>query len=165
MATIHIVFGKQGAGKTTYARDLATSENATRFSIDDWMGELYGADLPKPMNFAWVMERVRRCEQRIWLTAADVTRNGGNVVLDLGFMKRADRARFVTLAEGEGLSVQKHFVTAPHDVRRKRVLSRNETKGETFSFEVTPGMFDFMEKQFEPPTEDELTESVMYSSQ
>ena len=164
MATIHIVFGGQGAGKTTYSRKLAEDEKATRFSIDDWMGELYGADLPKPLDFSWVMERVQRCEHRIWLTAADVAQNGGNVILDLGFMKRKDRARFVTLAEDKDLLVQTHFVTALRDVRRKRVLSRNETKGETFSFEVTPEMFDFMEKQFEPPTDDELSKATVFSS-
>ena len=164
MATIHIVFGGQGAGKTTYSCELAEDERATRFSIDNWMEALYGADLPKPLNFSWVMERVQRCEHRIWLTAADIAHNGGNVVLDLGFMKRKDRARFITLAESEGLSVQTHFVTAPHEVRRERVLSRNETKGATFSFEVTPEMFDFMEKQFEPPTDDELSKSTVFSS-
>lgn len=35
-------------------------------------------------------------------------------------------------------------------------MSRNQEKGETFSFEVTPMMFDFMEKVFLRPTEDEL---------
>ena len=164
MATIHIVFGGQGAGKTTYSRELAENEKATCFSVDDWMEALYGADLQKPLNFSWIMERVRRCEHRIWLTAADIAQNGGNVVLDLGFMKRKDRARFVALAENEDLSVQTHSVTASHKIRRERVLLRNETKSETFSFEVTPEMFDFMEKQFEPPTDEELSKSTVFSS-
>jgi hypothetical protein len=36
------------------------------------------------------------------------------------------------------------------------VLERNIHKGDTFSFEVSPAMFDFMEKQFESPTDLEL---------
>jgi shikimate kinase len=56
MATVHIVFGQQGAGKTTYSRKLAEREQCTRFSIDEWMGELYGPDLPKPMSFPWIMD-------------------------------------------------------------------------------------------------------------
>ncbi len=65
MGTIHLVFGPQGAGKSSYARQLATHIEGVRLSIDDWMIQLYGPDLPKPTNFAWVIERVRRCEQRI----------------------------------------------------------------------------------------------------
>ena len=58
IATVHIVFGSQGAGKTTYARQLASETKGTRFSIDEWMGELFGPDLPKPMSLPWIMERV-----------------------------------------------------------------------------------------------------------
>ena len=129
------------------------------------MGELYGPDLPKPLNFPWIMERVQRCESRIWSTAAEIVQRGGNVILDLGFMKVKDRSRFVALAEAKALPLQMHFVTAPHELRRNRVLSRNATKGETFSFEVTPGMFDFMETQFERPTDAELSMSITFSSE
>jgi predicted kinase len=156
MATIHMVFGPQGAGKSTYARQLAERVAGVRFSIDDWMGHLYGPDLPKPMDIAWIMQRVHRCEQRIWATAADVAARGSDVVLDLGFMKEANRTEFLSLAASNGLPTQLHLVDAPCDIRRRRVLARNQHKGETFSFEVTPAMFDFMEQQFEPATAVEL---------
>lgn len=165
MATVHIVFGQQGAGKTTYSRQLADKEQGTRFSIDNWVGELYGPDLPKPMSFPWIMERVQRCERRIWAVASDVAQRGGNVILDLGFMKVDDRSRFVALAQAKSLPVRTHFVTAPLEVRRDRVLSRNLNKGDTFSFEVTPGMFDFMETQFEAPTESESSTCLVFNSQ
>ena len=161
VAVVHIVYGPQGAGKSTYARQLATRVAGIHLSIDVWMAELFGPDLPKPINLAWVMERVSRCERRIWATAAQVARRGGTVVLDLGFMKAKNRAQFVALAASEQLSAQLHFVSAPHDVRRKRVLARNVDRGESFSFEVTPTMFDFMEHHFEAPTQIELAESLI----
>lgn len=164
MGTVHLVFGPQGAGKTTYARRLADEIQAVRFSIDDWMHQLYGADLPKPLNFAWIMERVRRCELRIWVTASEIAGTGGNVVLDLGFMKVANRAEFVDLAQASKLPVQLHFIDAPHEIRRGRVLARNSDKGETFSFEVTPAMFDFMEQQFQRPTTAELSTATVVNS-
>ncbi|WP_168225008.1 ATP-binding protein [Azoarcus sp. DD4] len=163
--TIHIVFGTQGAGKTTYSRKLASEVGATRFSIDDWMGELFGPDVPKPMSLPWIMERVQRCEHRIWSIASEIVECGGSAVLDLGFMKVSDRARFISLAETKALPVQMHYVDAPHSLRRARVLSRNSEKGGTFSFEVTPSMFDFMETQFESPTEAELSKSVAIDTQ
>lgn len=164
MKRIHLVFGTQGAGKTTYARQLAAELEGVRLSIDDWMGELYGPDMPQPLNLSWIMTRVQRCERRIWSTAVEIVRHGGCVILDLGFMKIADRARFLALAAAEDWPVQLHLVTAPHAQRRQRVLARNTQKGDTFAFEVTPGMFDFMEKQFEPPTEAELASSLVCNS-
>ena len=164
MGTIHLVYGPQGAGKSTYSHNLASSIEGVRLSIDDWMGQLYGPDLPKPISFPWVMERVQRCEQRIWATATEIVRTGGTVVLDLGFMKVKSRSAFLSQAAANRHPAQLHFVNAPHDVRRKRVLARNVVKGETFSFEVTAPMFDFMEREFEPPTDQELLSSVVFNS-
>lgn len=155
-ATIHLIFDPQGAGKTTYSRQLADQHACTRFSIDDWMGELFAPDMAQPLSVPWVMERVARCEKRIWAVACDVALRGGNVALDLGFMKTASRVKFVALAQAQRLPTQLHFVTAPLLKRKSRVMARNANRGETFSFEVTPGMFDFMEMQFEAPAGDEL---------
>ena len=164
VATSHIVFGPQGAGKTTYSRKLADSRNAVRFSIDEWMIELFGPDLPKSMSLSWVMPRVQRCETRIWSVASQIGRVGGSVVLDLGFMRIDDRQRFAALAKESGMTSQLHFVDAPHPTRRTRVMARNQDRGETFAFEVTPGMFDFMETKFESPTEAELAIAVQSKS-
>lgn len=153
---IHLLFGPQGAGKSTLARQLADQVQGLRFSIDDWMGELFAPDMPQPPGLPWIMARVQRCERRIWAVAADTVQRGGHAILDLGCMKAADRARFAALAQAQGLALRAHYVTAPLAVRRQRVLQRNQTRGETFAFEVTPGMFDFMEAQFEPPDAQEL---------
>lgn len=165
MPTIHIVYGQQGAGKTSYAQQLADLEQGIRFSIDEWMAELFGPDLPQPLDFAWIMERVTRCEARIWQTAVTAAAKGNNIILDLGFMKTHDRAKYVALAHDQKLTVQRHFITAPQELRRQRVQSRNTSKNETFSFEVSPQMFDFMEAQFEAPNSDELRQSILHNSQ
>jgi len=153
---IHLLFGPLGAGKSTLARQLADQHRGVRFSIDDWMLELYGPDRPQPMDLPWVLARVQRCERRIWAVATDVVQRGGTAILDLGCMQAADRARFVGQAGSQGLPLQAHFVTAPLALRRQRVMQRNQQRGETFSFEVPPGIFDFMETRFEPPGADEL---------
>jgi predicted kinase len=160
MTHIHFVCGPQGAGKTTYAKMLAQNEQATLFSIDQWMIQLFGPDLPKPMNLSWIMERVKRCERQIWTTAKQIGGRGGKVVLDLGFMKAASRAEFLALAHQSGLTPKLHYLTAPRAIRRERVLARNLKKGDTFSFEgVTPVIFDFMEREFEIPSEIELMDA------
>jgi predicted kinase len=126
------------------------------------MAQLYGADLPDPINRSWIMERVQRCERQIWRTAEQIAKNGGSVVLDLGFMKES--STFAEQARDAGLSSKLHYVTAPHDIRRTRVMTRNAEKGETFSFEVSPAMFDFMEAEFEAPTKLELASATVFDS-
>ena len=151
LPNVHLVFGPVGAGKSTYSRALAARERGVRFAIDDWMHELFAPDPAPPMDFAWIMARVRRCEARIRATAADVLATGTPVVLDLGFMKAADRATFATWARALGHAAHAHYVHAPPPVRACRVRARNAARSDTFSFEVTPQMFEFMEHWFEPP--------------
>lgn len=164
MSTVHLVFGPQGAGKSTHARAIAERVGGVRFSIDEWMVQLYGPDAPSPMRLDWVMTRVGRCEEQIWSVAREIAQTGGAVILDLGFMKRSRRAEFVGLCETAGLNHEVHYVDAPRDVRRRRVLARNADQGETFSLEVTPEMFDFMETQFEAPRSAELSEATVVNT-
>jgi len=130
-------------------------------SIDDWMWRLYGDDLPKTMNLKWIMERVERCEEQIWIISKNILDRNCAVVLDLGFTTSAKRKLFNKLARDENIEAQLHYINASHALRRKRVLERNLEKGETFSFEVTPGMFDYMETQYEQPSPKELEGAII----
>jgi predicted kinase len=163
-AILHIVFGPSGAGKSTYAQALARREPAVHFAIDDWMARLFAPDMPEPLEFDWMMERVERCEAQIWSTAAGVIAAGTSVVLDLGLMRRSDRARVAEIAQAVDLPLQFHFVTAPQEVRRARVLERNEVRGETFAIGVTPEMFDFIEGVYEAPDAQELVGAIVSES-
>jgi predicted kinase len=155
-ATLNLVFGPVGAGKTTYAHALARREGAVAFVLDEWGVRLFGPDVHGPLDFGWMLERLRRCDALIWSTATAVLAAGTSVVLDLGLMRRENRERIRKLAQEAGLSVQWHFVDAPQAVRRARVAGRNETKGETLAREVPPEMFDMIEAMYEAPTPAEL---------
>ena len=163
-ATLHVIFGPSGAGKSTYARELARSEPAVHFAIDDWMARLFAADMPEPLEFEWMMARVERCEAQIWSVAAATMAAGTSVVLDLGLMRKSDRARVAEIAEAVELPLQFHFVTASAEMRRARVLERNEVRGETFALAVTPDMFDFIEGVYEAPDDQELRGAIISES-
>src|SRR5215471_5543789 len=92
-STLHVIFGPCAAGKTTYAHALARRENAVPFVLDEWGARLFGPDLEGPLDFMWMVERLRRCDPLIWSTATAVLAAGASVVLDLGAMRREDRAR------------------------------------------------------------------------
>jgi predicted kinase len=163
-ATLNVIFGPCAAGKTTYAHALARRENAVPFVLDEWGARLFGPDLQGPIEFAWMLERLARCNGLIWSTAEAVLAAGTSVVLDTGGMRRADRDRIRQMAEAKNLSVQWHFVDAPQAVRRARVADRNAAKGETFVMEVTPEMFEMLEAVYEPPAPAEFEGAVLSAS-
>ena len=160
-ATLHVIFGPCGAGKTTCAHALARREGAVAFVLDEWGARLFGPDVQGPIDFGWMLERLGRCEALIWSTATAVLGAGTSVVLDIGAMRRADREQIRQIAQEKGLSLQWHFVDAPQAVRRARVAGRNTTKGETFVREVPPEMFDLIEGLYEAPESAELAGVVM----
>ena len=164
IATLNVIFGPCGAGKTTYAQTFARREKAVAFILDEWMARMFGPDMPEPIAYDWMVERVARCEAQIWSVAAGVLATGTSVILDIGLMRKADRARVREIAEATGLPLQFHFVDAPQETRRARVAGRNVVRGENFAIEVSPDMFDFIEGVYEPPEPDELAGAVIGAS-
>ena len=164
-ATLHVIFGPSGAGKTTYAHTFARREQAVAFILDDWMARLYGPDIPAPLEYDWVIDRVQRVEAQIWSCAAGVMAAGTSVILDIGLMRRADRARVREIAAAVDLPLQFHFVDAPVEVRRARLAGRTMIEGQAFSLEVSPGQFDFSEGVYEPPEPSELEGAMIRRSE
>ena len=152
----HLICGSTGAGKTTCARALADRLGGVHFSIDEWMVALFWADSPQPIEFAWTLARVHRCEAQIMAMAIQCARRGLPVVLDLGFTKADSRAKIAGLAADAGFSSQLHYVDTTVAERWRRVQERNRTRGDTFTLEVTRPMFDFIETLWEPPSETEM---------
>lgn len=163
-ATLNVIFGPCGAGKTTYAHTFAKHERAVAFILDDWMAAMYGPDMPEPIQYEWMIARVGRCEAQIWSVAAGVIATGTSVILDIGLMRQTDRARVRGIAEATGLPLQFHFVDAPTEVRRARVQERNVIRGKSFAIDVPPDMFDFIEGVYEAPDAAELAGALISQS-
>ena len=163
-AVVNVIFGPCGAGKTTYAHAFARREKAVAFILDDWMARMFGPDMPEPLEFDWMLERVGRCEAQIWSTVAAVMASGTSVILDLGLMRKADRDRIREIAEAVELPLQWHYVTAPQEARRARVAERTQVHGKSFALQVTPDMFEFVEGVFEAPSSEELAGAIVSGS-
>lgn len=155
-ATVHLVAGSTGAGKTTYALELATRESALRLSIDEWMTTLFGPDQPNPLQFEWMMERVNRCEAQMWAVALQAIARDTPIVVDCGLTREAHRSKWAKLAADAGLPVRLHHLDVDAEERWRRVQARNVERGPTFRLEVTREMFDFVETLWERPSDDEL---------
>ena len=156
---IHPVCGSTGAGKTTYALELAARVEGVRFSIDEWMATLFWMDSPQPIEPSWSLQRVDRCYRQIWSTAVQVAGCGTPCVLDLGFSQAASRIQFYDRARAAELSVQLHFLDVPKEERWRRVLERNSGKAgaQQLTFGIDRAMFDFVESMWEAPGAEEMS--------
>jgi predicted kinase len=165
MATVHLICGSTGAGKTTYAIALADRVKGVRFSLDEWMANLFLADRPEQLSLAWAVERTARCEMQIWAVADQLLARGIDVVLDVGLSKREHRDHFRTRAAQVGAQSKLHFLDVDPQTRRDRLRLRNEKPqiGHP-SLQVTDAMFDWMERWFEAPDDDELFGAMIVCS-
>ena len=154
MAEAHLICGGVGAGKTTYARALAMRLQAPRFSIDEWMRDLYLADAPSPFSYEWALERTLRCERQILSVCAQ--RPDLAAVLDFGFLEASHRERIRAACREIGLTPRLHYLDVDAETRWSRVGQRNAQRHETFVIQVTRQMFDFCETLFEAPGPEEL---------
>lgn len=165
---ITLIVGSTGAGKTTYARKVAKEMSAVVYSIDNWMQELYGLDMPHDPapqwfydNQKWYTERIALCENLIKKISLNRAKLSQKSLLDLGFTTKTHRLNFIQYFQSQNIEVQIHFIVAPSETRKKRVESRNQLKGETFVMTVDDTLFEFMENIFEPPTLAEGAELIV----
>jgi predicted kinase len=160
---IHLICGPIGAGKTTYAREIAAKNNAVRFSEDEWLSKLFVPDAPEgllsePMQVvgAWASERYQRCREKIWLICQQLLSQNISIVLDGAAANKEQRDLIRKKARDHNVNFQLHYVTSDTSIRKDRVFKRNKEQGSTYSLDVTPDMFVHTENFFEPPVGEEL---------
>jgi predicted kinase len=164
MPTVHLICGSTGAGKTTYASALGDRVGGVRFSTDEWMTNLFLADRPEPLTFAWAIERTVRCESQMWAVASQLLARRIDVIFDVGLSKREHRERFRTRAAQAGAACKLHYLDVDAETRRERVRRRNDQVSRVAPFVVTDEMFDWMERWFEAPDDDELYGAMIVCS-
>lgn len=153
---IHLITGPTGAGKSTFSERLAKDVQGVRFSIDEWMQALHNQDQPAEMSFDWFYERVQRNCSQMRRMADQLIRIGTPAIFDCGLTTAKERAIFADWADAKGYSLRLHFIDVPQEERWRRTQRRNEEQAETFQFQVTRFMFDFIESIWEEPSAEEM---------
>ena len=151
MATLHLMCGLPGSGKTTLAERIERESNALRLSPDEWIVRLYGSQLTPP-TLDWCRDPVETLQ---WSVAERVLMLGTNVVLDFGFWSRAEREDFRARAAALGARTELHFLDVPRRTLSERLAARN-AQLPPYAFPVTEAQLDFWWSVFEPPAPDEL---------
>ncbi|WP_266157491.1 AAA family ATPase [Dyella silvatica] len=150
-ARVHLIVGPVGAGKSTYALQLAQQHNAVRLNLDDWIAELFSQDRPHEDTMAWYIERTRRCLRQIWKISQSLIGVGTDVVLEIGLIQRHEREAFCAQIDEQAIDLTLYVLDAPRDIRRQRVQQRNAEKGATFSMVVPAEIFELASDLWQPP--------------
>ena len=151
MATLLLMCGLPGSGKTTLAKRLERERDALRLTPDEWIARLFGQSLTPPA-LDWCRDPVESIQ---WEVAERALRLGINVILDFGFWSRAEREEFRARAAALGAGSEVHFLDVPRAELSTRVAARND-EPPPGTFRVTEAQLDAWWKVFEPPGEDEL---------
>ena len=153
---VYIVGGLPGAGKTTYSKKLGKEKNAIVFSTDVWMSDLFWMDQAPGEDAQWALERTARCEKRMVQTCIELAEIGVSSILDIGFVNLKWRQKTYAVLDSANVPFEIHFLDVDRPTRWERVQRRNKEKGESYSFEVTEEMLDFMDKVYDPIETDEM---------
>jgi len=164
MAKTFLLVGNTGAGKSTFATELATLENAHVFAGDEWMNTLYMMERPEPMTYQWALERTQRIEAQILTETKKLLGLGISVVLDLGFFARSQRQRVQQELAKSSDAIVIHYFNVDKATRWKRVEERNARKTDTFQFQVTKQMFEYCETLFEPLDKNEQANAIIHNA-
>lgn len=155
MATIHLVIGPVGAGKSTFVQRLCREHGAQPLLLDEWMAVLFRPDRPATGLMPWYAERVQRCLDLIWTLTERMLDAGTDVVLEIGLIQRAEREHFYSRVDGAERALRVYLLDAPREVRRERVERRNRERGATFAMVVPPEIFELASDLWQPPDDAE----------
>ena len=159
MATLHLMVGLPGSGKTTLARTLEHQYSALRLTVDEWHVRLFGNDVHDDSDdegFSRHNERHAAIEALLWETAARSVVLGVDVILDFGFWTKRERDELRAKARDLGADFRIHFAAISQALLFERSRARNA--------QLPPGTFHIPEARlkewvllFEPPSPDELS--------
>lgn len=149
-ATLHLLCGKIGAGKSTLAKRLAAAPATVLVSEDAWLAALYPNEIQALADYV-------RCSGRLrTVMAAHVQallRAGVSVVLDFPSNTVQTRLWARGVFEGAAAAHRLHLLDVPDAVCKARLHARNASG--THPFETSDAQFDQISSHFVAPTEDE----------
>lgn len=158
MPSIHLIEGPVGAGKSTFATELARKVSGVHVPMDEWFARLFSPDRPSTDFVSWYVEHKRRLLTLIWDHAVALIRSGTPAILELGLIRRDDRSQFYGRVDKLGIDLLVYVLDLPRELRRERVRRRNVERGPTFSMVVPEHIFDIASDMWEGPDETETAD-------
>lgn len=156
-ARLHLLCGKIGAGKSTFAAELARQPATVLISEDFWLSRLYPGEI-------LTLEDQARCSARLCEAMgphiAGLLRAGLSVVLDFHANTVKRRAWMRTIVEASGAAHTLHHLDVP-DAECLARLHRRNAAG-THEYRVTDAEFELFTRYFVPPSAEEGFDVVVH---
>lgn len=158
IATLHLVCGKIGSGKSTLTQRLASAPHTVRISEDDWLSRLYPNEIHTLADYVRCAGRLRDAMSG---HIEALLRIGVSVVLDFPANTVATRAWMRGVYERAGAAHALHLLDVPDEVCKARLRARNAAGDHPF--ETSDAEFDQISRHFAPPTADEGFNVIRHS--
>ena len=144
---LFLTVGLPGVGKTTRAKELASTHGVLRLTPDEWMAPLFGqSDAGGRRDIL---------EGRMIWVAHEVLASGSSVVLDFGCWSADERYAIRVIAETAGADFTLEYVHTSEEERRRRAATRWLEAPNT-TFEMTGADHDRFLASIELPSREEL---------
>jgi predicted kinase len=149
-ATVYILCGFIGAGKTTFAKQLEARTGAVRITKDEWLIQMVGND-PTIDGYADFDSRMCGLSRDV---AFRLAAKGIDVIIDEGVWEKEQRDILRRRAEDVGAHAVLVFLDTSMETIRERVARRNLHVAPD-SFTISEDLLDFYLQYWEPPGDDE----------
>ena len=144
MATIHLMVGFMGFGKTTLAKQLAKIIPAVRLTHDDLMVKLYGRNMP----YAEFHPNYDKIDTVLWDLAEKIIKTGTDVIMDYGFWSHKDRENAWQRAKKITNNIVFHYIDCDLKIAKERIIKRSKDNSDELY--IREDEFDTLAKKFEP---------------
>ncbi|MES1171188.1 MAG: ATP-binding protein [Actinomycetota bacterium] len=141
--TLYVLTGLPGAGKSTHAAALAASTGARHVAMDDAVVAAGLSLVDYDARFA--------LQPRVEASIPGLLAAGESVIAEFGSWTREERDRLRGLGDGLGVRTELHWVDAPLEVCRERILARGGLGAEDLAGSILDSSLEFYER----PSDDE----------
>ncbi|GIM91179.1 AAA family ATPase [Paractinoplanes toevensis] len=156
-ATLFLMVGLPGSGKTVRGRELAAEHGALLLTPDAWALTLFGQEdrqQERPDGKRWLLEGL------LIALAVETLRLRLSVVLDFGLWSRDERSALRWMAASVGATSEIVYLPVERDVQWSRIQHRWKHAPEQ-TFPMAEAELDPWREMFEVPDADELAGSVL----
>ncbi|WP_295548537.1 ATP-binding protein [uncultured Stenotrophomonas sp.] len=149
-ATLHLLCGKIGAGKSTLSRQLVARPHHVLISEDAWLAALHPGEIHSIADY---LQRAATLRSVLTDRLRALLQAGVSVVLDFPFNTPATRAWAREVFSPVGAAHQLHFLDVADEVCKARLRARN-ARGE-HPFQASDEEFEQITRHFVAPAREE----------
>lgn len=154
MNKVILICGKICSGKSYYANQLKSKENAVILGTDEVTYDLFKNNLGDKHDKMGI-----RINRYLMKKAVEIVKAGCSVILDWGFWRSKQRKEVTEYFNANNINVEWHYIDVDDNTYQKNIEERNRKvlNGEGGSdFFVDEGLLNKVLAQFEKPDKNEI---------